>query len=89
VGETLGEPVGGSVFKIQRFESAELSSSRVRAWIGGTRTGGTRFLAGLLSILNSAEPTSTLDSSPMPIANRSTPRLSKAAISESYWVTAS
>lgn len=83
-GEPLGELVGGSVFKIQRFRRAFDNSSRLSACTGKTPSS----LPGLLSIIHKADPLATLLSSPTPIANRSTFISVSAAISESYWVTA-
>mmetsp|Transcript_21851 Transcript_21851/g.47548 ORF Transcript_21851/g.47548 Transcript_21851/m.47548 type:complete len:211 (-) Transcript_21851:2866-3498(-) len=83
-GVSLGAAVGGSVFRMHRFLRAEDNSSRLMAWIGRTP----RSLAGLLSIIHSADPFWTLLSSPTPIASRSTFSLVRALISESYWVAA-
>jgi len=85
LGEALGEAVGGSVFKIQRLDRYSESSSRFKACSGRTP----KYFAGLLSIIQSAEPQATLESAPTPIAIRSTLSSLKALISESYWVTAS
>jgi len=85
VGEALGLPVGGSVLRMHKLDRYIESSSRLSACNGNT----SRAFPGLLSIIQRAEYFLTFDSSPMPIASRSTRSRSRAASSDSYWVAAS